>query len=219
MKQVLALGLSAALFLSACGNEPDALGGAAMTKAMVTSTTSKLKKAEVATPQLTREMLKLVLTPVMLATIESRGQQAMIAEVQTNGPVATWSTQDDVTISMKGGVIVATRGLGNDLMAASVPAVVRQSAGSEGRVRVHSYLNGEDQTVRRQFACSTAALGQETIVIVEISYSATRIRETCTSDDASFQNDYWFTSDQKMRKSRQWISEDVGYLTIEDLRR
>ncbi|MDO8881459.1 MAG: YjbF family lipoprotein [Pseudotabrizicola sp.] len=201
---------------AACGNEAGSVGGGEIAKSLLTASTAKLKGAAPADLGLTREALEQVETPVLLATIDSRGQQALLGEVQQNQGVATWSTLDDVTVSFRNGVIVATRGLGNDLMASDGLAVSRQ-AGTKSRIYTH--LDGEDKSVRRRFSCNVLPRGSEVIEIVEVSYTTLRVSENCSADGAVFQNDYWFSSDQKIRKSRQWISDDVGYLTVEDLRR
>jgi hypothetical protein len=202
--------------LAACGNEIDSVGGGDIAKSLVAVSAAKFKGATSGNLGLTRDALEQVVTPVMLATIDSRNQQALLGEVQKNQGVVTWSTLDDVTISFRDGVIVATRGLGNDLMASDGSAVSRQAA---NKTRVYSHLNGEDKSIRRSFSCTIMPRGAEVVEIIQISYTVSRVTERCSADGVVFQNEYWFSSDQKMRKSRQWISEDVGYLTIEDLRR
>lgn len=211
-----AFAILAMLSLTACGNEVDSVGGGAIAKSLLASTSGALKGSTPGSLGLTRASLEQVVTPVLLATIDSRGQQALLGEVQTNQGVATWSTLDDVTISFRNGVIVATRGLGNDLMASDGAAVAKDGG---ARSRAYTHLSGEDRSVRRVFNCTTASRGGEVVEIIEISYPTTRISENCSANDLVFQNDYWFSTDGKLRKSRQWISEDVGYLTIEDLRR
>lgn len=215
MRYAAAIALICAL--SACGNQTDSLGGTDVAKALFSATTARATgTAPGNSLGLTRQALEQVVTPVQLATIDQRGQQALLGELEANQDVVTWSTLDDVTVSFRNGVIVATRGLGNDLMAAAGPAV----QGRSGTVnRVYTHLNGEDQPVRRTFACTVLPRGTETIEIIEIAYVTSRVSESCTSGDLTFQNDFWLSSDQKLRKSRQWISEDVGFLTIEDLRR
>lgn len=219
MKYAVALGLSAVLTVAACGSDTENSLNSQILRTFATSAVDGVKPAAAPSAPMTRATLATVVTPVMLVKIDSTGHEALIAEVQTNGPVATWSSVDDITISLRNGVIVATRGFGADLMAAAVPPVSRSSGGGQTNSRVHTLLNGEDQSVRTQFSCTMQNLGPKTIEVVEISYQATHVVETCAADAETFRNEYWFSSDQKMRMSRQWISPDVGYLTIKDVRR
>jgi hypothetical protein len=209
------------LGVAGCGNETESSSNTEIVRTLVAAGAAKVKGngAGGAAAPLTRARLAEVVTPVMLATVENTGNEALIAEIQVNGDVATWSTVDDITISMRKGVIVATRGFGADLMAASVPAVSRQSGGGAGHNRVHTLLNGEDQPVRTAFSCQFQNHGPQDIEIVQIKYRSTYITEDCRSDKIRFKNEYWISDDQKMRKSRQWISPQVGFFIIQDVRR
>lgn len=167
---------------------------------------------------LTRATLANVVTPVDLVTIERTGAQALIAKIAINRDVETWSSVDNKTLSMRGGVVLATRGLGDDLMSASVPQVARLQQVGPTYQRAHVVLDGEDKPVTSQFNCSTASNGPETITVVERSYSTVRLTERCLGATSGFSNDYWFDLGGKLRRSRQWISESVGHVVIEHLK-
>ncbi|NEX48049.1 YjbF family lipoprotein [Pseudotabrizicola algicola] len=216
MKTTLVLGLLACTTLVACGSDSDSIGTADIVRSFATSAIGTLSPADAGIERMTRARLAEVVTPVMLLTVDSTGQEALIAEIENNRGVETWSTVDDITISLRNGVIVATRGFGADLMAASGPNVTR-SGGSYGRV--HVLLNGEDNPEQTRFACTLQNAGAKAVEVVEITYQATHMIETCSAPGESFTNDYWITGDQKIRKSRQWISPDLGYITIADVRR
>lgn len=219
MTHRLGLALMGALLLSACGNDSEPTSNGALLKSLSSSGMAQLRGGADAAPPMTRARLAEVLTPVMLMTIERTGVEALFAEIETSRGVETWSSVDDITISLRNGVIVATRGFGADLMAASVPAVTLASGGGQGHMRRHSTLSGTDQPVLTEFACQFSRDGVKAVDIVQISYQLTHIVETCTAGDLSFQNDFWIGSDQKIRKSRQWISPEAGFITIEDVRR
>jgi hypothetical protein len=209
-----------AIAVAGCGNDPDSFASARLVQSVVkTSATSARSAVPAKPPKLTRAVLSQVLTPVMVVRIESRGQQALIAKVETNGDVETWSTADDVTVSFRNGVVVATRGLGADLMAASGPSAAQLPGQASSYTRLHTTLNGLDQPVKRALSCSVSGRNQQSIDIVDVSYSVTHVVETCSTDGGIVRNDYWIDNARKMRKSRQWIGQDIGYLEIEDLRR
>lgn len=219
MTHRLGLALIGAFLLSACGNDPEPTSNGAVLKSLSSAGMARITSGGTAAEPITRARLAEVVTPVMLITIERTGVEALFAEIETARGVETWSSVDDLTISLRNGVIVATRGFGPDLMAASVPSVSLASGNGQGHTRRHSTLNGEDQPVQTDFACRFVSDGVKAVEIVEITYQLTHIAETCTAGDVSFQNEFWIGSDQKIRKSRQWISADGGFLTIEDVRR
>jgi hypothetical protein len=218
MTHRLGLALICALLLSACGNDIEPTSNGALLKSLSSSGMARIRGGSAPEP-MTRARLAEVVTPVMLMTIERTGVEALFAEIETSRGVETWSSVDDITISLRNGVIVATRGFGADLMAANVPAVSLASGGGQGHTRQHSTLNGEDQPVQTDFTCRFSQDGVKAVDIVQISYSLTHVVETCAAGDLSFQNDFWLGSDQKIRKSRQWISPEVGFITIEDVGR
>lgn len=207
--------VAALLTLSGCGSDPDASQPLEVAKGLVAG----VKAVPPAQPPLTRALLDQVVTPVMVARLEARGVFAVIAEIEKNGPVETWSTLDDITISLRDGGIVATRGLGADLMAARVPAPSDLVSNGSRHSRVFTHLNGEDQAVRGEFTCITSTIGQETIEIVEISYVVRHFAEDCVGQTGTFRNDFWFGPAQNLRKSRQWVGEELGYLVLEDPKR
>lgn len=219
MKTFALIAAAIAMTLAGCGNDPESFASARLVQGIVKDKATSVRgAAPAAAPKLTRAFLAQVPTPVMWVTLESRGQQALIGQVETNGGVETWSTVDDVTISFRNGVVVATRGLGADLMAAAGPSGGQLLASGSTFTRVHTTLNGLDQPIKRQMTCTVSNQGVQSIDIVEISYRATHIVETCDIGGASIQNDYWIDAAKKMRKSRQWIGQEIGYLEIEDLR-
>lgn len=219
MKSALVLGLVSLLTVAACGSDSDSATNTDILRTFAASAIGTVKPEGPPAEQMTRARLAEILTPVMLVAIDKTGQEALIAEIETNGGVATWSSVDDITISLRNGVIVATRGFGADLMSAAVPNITRNSAGGSPYSRIHVLLNGEDQPVRTAFSCTLQNAGLKAVEVVQISYQVTHLVESCGANGVTFQNDYWFSGDQNLRKSRQWISPDVGYLTIADVRR
>lgn len=206
--------------LSACGSDKSQISMSTALKTVATTMTSSfLKKPDAASSEigLTRTALANIVTPVDLVTIERRGAQGVIAKTGTNRGVETWSSLDHKTLSFRDSILVATRGLGEDLMSASVPDSGLLRTAGQSYQRVHIVLNGEDQPVSLRFNCSVNDQGAESITVVERAYSTQHMRENCTGPSGSFSNDFWFQSGGKLRKSRQWISNSVGYVVIEHL--
>ena len=156
--------------------------------------------------------------PLLLATLESRGLSGALVPIGQNGADTTWASADEVAVIMRGGVVRGTRGLGEDLMSAAIPdeSALRRDGGSGQRAYYH--LDGDDQTVRRSYSCTSHAQGAASLVIVERPYRATRFEERCRGDDGGFTNEYWFLADGRLIQSRQWIGPSVGFLRLQRLK-
>lgn len=211
------LGISS---LAACSSEVSLSENIATTKAAaasLVSSASSLGNSAAPTTGLTRAELDNIITPVDIITLESRGFSLGIAKIETNRGVETWSTADKRTVALRGGVIVGTRGMGEDLVTAITPSIAQLRSGSANYQRVHVVLDGNDQPVRMMFNCSAQNIGAKTITIVDYSYTTRQVNESCTGSAGQFTNEYWFEHSGKLRKSRQWISKTLGVVTIEHL--
>ena len=206
--------------LSACGSDNNQTGTATPIGVAASALKNSLGRAAKPAPGgigMTRATLANIVTPVDLVTIETSGAQGVIAKISTNRVVETWSSLDNKTLSMRDGVVVATRGLGADLMSAAVPQLA-QLRSSQPFTRSHVTLSGEDKPITSSYFCHPVQNGPKNIVVVERSYATQHITEQCNGPDSGFSNDYWFEIGGKLRRSRQFVSESVGFVVIEHLR-
>lgn len=143
--------------------------------------------------------------PILVATLEKRGAAAALITVGQNGPVSSYSTPDGTAVSLSDGVLVATRGLGHDLMRADVSQIraALRNGGGRGLTRVHHYLDGENHTVIRSYICDIS------------SVSAGRLQEICHGPDLTFENSYVLGAGHAVASSRQWVGPENGYIIIE----
>lgn len=146
--------------------------------------------------------------PLKVGTIEKPQLASVLIGVGRNGRVATFTTPDGVSFAFDDGVLVGTRGLGSDLMTADIGPTRRAlNAGSgAGVIRIHRYLDGEDQIFVRSFVCDISTGSDGTLV------------EQCQGSALSFENRYQRRQGGVVIASRQWVSPDRGYLTVEDIR-
>ena len=216
----LGSGLAAlALLLTGCGelaaNRPalDALSNVA---GRIAGTGRPAVSAASTDPRrvLTRQMIDQSGAPVILVVVTERDAAATLVRAGENRDKITWVSADGIGIVLRDGVLIGTRGLGDDLMGADVKG--SQSALRRGgtATRIHDYLTGTDQVVRRRFQCSFASAGTEHIDIIQKVHATTRIDETCSDATTSFINSYWIGTDGTTWKSRQWVSSIVGSLEI-----
>lgn len=155
----------------------------------------------------------------LLARIEVTGGDALMVVAGRNGPVRTWTTAEGTTIALREGVLVATRGLrGLDLMSAAVPSIGQLQQGTGRVTRSHFYLDGDDQTVRRDFVCELRNAGAETVIVIERSYPVRHIVESCTGAAGAFENQYWIEASGFLRRSRQWIGPELGSVELDLLK-
>lgn len=161
----------------------------------------------------TRAQLDQVQTPLIAAALTGPGTFATLAPVGRNQDVVTWRSADQITLSLKQGVVVATRGLGQDLMAADVDGTLAMLAGATGTyTRIQTYLDGEYQTQFTAFTCRIEGAVREPIEIVEHQHQTRRIEESCFASDLRIANTFWVDAGGTVWKSRQWISPALGYM-------
>lgn len=149
--------------------------------------------------------------PLILASINTRGS-ALLGVSGTNGPDKTWRSADGVAFTLRKGVLVSTRGLGEDLMSANVPDIISMRGKT---AHVYYYLDGSEVIHPVSHICTVTITGRESVVVLGKSYPTLRITETCHSGDLRIQNVFWIGVNRKIRKSKQFISDSVGYVTLQ----
>jgi hypothetical protein len=174
-------------------------------------------------PALTRAVLDTVDVPVLEVTIESRGQSAFLyASDQRRddlpGQVTVWRTEDDVTLAMRNDVLIATRGLGGDLLSADAPVRTGQPGPARQGERALQFHARDTKDLRLTLACDLVDLGPATITIVERAHATRHLQERCTGGGGAVTNDYWIDSRAGLVwQSRQWAGPETGYLGIRRL--
>jgi len=148
--------------------------------------------------------------------LAAKGAQATLAPVARDGAVTVWQTLDGITLSFRHGVLVATRGLGADLMSADVDTTLAMLRGAtygatEGGYYPHirTYLDGENRTVFTSYQCRRATADA----------TARRIEERCVSPGGAFTNIYWLDGAGAVIKSRQWVGPVIEYMETERVMR
>lgn len=148
----------------------------------------------------------------MRVQIPSRGADAPVTLAARNDDVETWIAVDNISISLRRGVLVATRGLGHDLMGAGAENTLAALAGlAEGEYRRQMrYLTGDHRTTYLNAGCSMAAVATEAVGASRVQ----RHEETCVARDHRFTNVFWTDGTGRIVRSRQWVSPEVGYLVL-----
>lgn len=170
---------------------------------------------------LTRAVIDRSPQPLILAEGTERGLGATLIPAGRNGDVVTWRTGQNQMLSFDGGVLVATRGLGADLMSADVAATRAALTGgpNKGYARLMSYLDGDDNTLLRAMVCDMAPGTAATVDSFGLSFPTTLRVETCRTTGFTTRNRYWLNPDGTMRRAEQWVGPGAGTLVTEWLTR
>lgn len=220
-RSLLALAV-AALWLAGCGNDqkPAALPIKAILQAQMKgpAAAATAPVAAAADPAMLAEARRVLAEggqPVISVADRARGSATFMVPLGRNGDVVTWANPEYQTIAMRGGVILATRGFGRDLISAEVPALAVLRSGQGSHRRVHYVLDGADQTLRQEFDCTLSISNPETISVLDRSYEARRVDEVCTGEAGALTNSYWFDASGAIRQSRQARALGVENLQLQ----
>ncbi len=159
--------------------------------------------------------------PFLVARLDARNIRTGLIQAGQNRGTVTWLAADGATLTERDGVLSASRGLGVDLYTAETAALGQalRAGNSASYVRRYRHLDPLAQIVVTRFDCTLMPDGREAIEVFDVSFTTARYTEICTSaslDAPQIENQYWVDQDRSiMRRSRQWISTDVGYLTLE----
>jgi len=229
MMQMFKLGVSALLMgalLTGCGSSQDETGNVS------TQVFSALKQAVAVRREGPRQ--KTVVTPAMLAQTttaalqvnpEVRGGSDFLRRVAARndsspGTVEIWNSSDNAQIFLRNGVVVGTRGVGGDIIAADANVAVRALQNRSGASGVRSFIisDGDVTTTEYRLRCDLRNVGSESISVVNLVFSTEHIQENCVggpTGDTVIQNDYWVQNATGLvRKSRQWMGPRTGYFEL-----
>ncbi|MEP4196547.1 MAG: YjbF family lipoprotein [Aliishimia sp.] len=142
--------------------------------------------------------------PILLVALPERSAVATLGVGGDNLGVITWIDAGGVSVALKNGVIVSTRGLGHDLIVSDVSgSVAALKMKRSSHTREQRYLNGEGQLHGIELSCAA-------------ELEAKKVTETCHSETRRVVNTYELKHNRVIR-SRQWLGPELGYAEIEQL--
>lgn len=150
--------------------------------------------------------------PLLKITQMKAGGDVVLAAVGDRPEGVTWRSADSKTLSFRKAVLVATRGLGNDLMSAQEPDI---RSGPGKVVRDHYYLGGDEDIRRMRFICTLSDQGPQRIAVTGVAFDTRLVVEDCVGDTQQFTNRYWIQPDSGIRRSEQWAGPEIGTLLVE----
>ena len=164
---------------------------------------------------ITRQIIETAGIPLLFIEKES-GQNGTLSLYPGSNTVETWLGADGATVSLNNGELVATRGLGNDLMGSIVPRVktLKQRLGNP-YTKTMRFLTADDQNDDLILECTVRQFHKsEEIVIFEKSHEVLKYFETCKTENYALENLFWQNAAGLTIMSKQFHSPAVGQLLI-----
>ncbi len=208
-----AVGLVCLTVVAGCSNAPDnQVTAGTITKSIFTGRKSVPAPTAQQIAADVSKALAATDAPLILLMIPERQAVTVMQKLEQNQGYDTYGTGDRRSITLRGGMLSGTRGLGNDIMSSDINAVrALVSARKAGTAqRFMRYLDGEELTISEVRTCNVYVTGSDSMT--------THVSETCAGDGADFTNTYRVTPGGRITQSRQWHSPAIQYLTIQNLR-
>ena len=163
----------------------------------------------------TRQIIESAGIPLLFIEKES-GQNGTLSLYPGSNTVETWLSADGATVSLSNGELVATRGLGDDLMGSVVPKATtfKQRLGNP-YTKTMRFLTADDQNADLNLECTMRQFHKtEEILIFEKMHEVSKYLETCTNEDYILENLFWQNSEGLTLMSKQFHGPSVGQLLI-----
>lgn len=217
--------LACCALLTACGSsdtvdKPPSLMLADLVKQQVALRKASKAKPVNAAAVLTRAQLAGINTPLIRVRVEQSGDFSLLYVAQNSKGAQIWKSPDNVSFTLRDGIVTQTRGLGDDLFSADVAGLqgALKGRGTRGGVaRINLRMDGTNSLVTTRFTCDITDLGPKTVTVLERGIPARHYQEACKGGTDAFTNDYWVDSRGVVRASRQWIGPVFGHVYLERL--
>ena len=211
------------IFLIGCSNSPEIEGAGEKTLNQLFKTFQQNRnqiKPVSARSILTRADIDSSGVPLLFVELAT-GQNGTLYKYPGFGVGETWIGVDGATLTLDKGILIASRGMGNDIMGGhtSIPEwkFIKET---QSYPRSLSYLSGDNEIKIEEFECSLEKEKDvEKIEIFKIYYLTRVYTEKCQNSIMSIQNKYYIDKNHIVRKSYQFHSNVVGYLLTERIDR
>ena len=166
----------------------------------------------------TREIVEEAGDPIIFVELED-GRNATLSLFPGENELPVWLGVDGSTITAKNGVLISTRGMGDDLMHSEYEKTFwGLSNPGKQYAKKYTYLVEDNQLVSKYFNCSFNLDEKSSVIkIFDRDFSVSMRVETCTGQNTDFKNRYWIETDGTVRRSTQFHSNNVGQVLLEIL--
>ncbi|WP_415182235.1 YjbF family lipoprotein [Phaeovulum sp.] len=218
---------AALLTLAGCGSDTGKTANTAMVGNMAKGVFARLKPgktAKVTAPvgqeDLARAALASNTGPLLLATIETQGATTVLGMIGENGSKRTYATPSQQNVVLQDGVLIATRGLGRDLMSAdpgATPQLLATRTPGKSH-RIQRYLDGEGIERPLRLSCTLTRGTTQSYSFAGVNWTGMQMVEVCSASGLSIGNSYLVAENGQIILSRQWIGPGLGYVALQTLR-
>ncbi len=170
---------------------------------------------------LNREQIDEAKVPVLFIELPS-GKNGTLTPYPGQGIGQTWLSADGATITLDRGIVKATRGMGDDIMGSSsnMPKWSKIDQNFTTYKRKVSFLNGNNKISKRIYNCNVRKSNKkEFIKIWEVEFLVTKFAELCDHNGFEIKNFYYLDNRDIVRKSSQYHSDTLGYISTQRLDR
>ena len=211
--------LCCAAILAGCGNDPNGSSLSLDTLKQVFSRAGEASSPP--TQAVVAQALAGTQGPLELITREDNQAWSLMLRIEQNGAYDTFGSADRRTVTMKDGIVTATRGLGGDLMSSDVSQIAPLISGRRAGqgTRVMRFLDGEDKTVEIRFACTITPGKSFPVKAGALDTTARQVTETCRAQGRQITNTYLVDAHGRSVSAKQWVSAQNGYFLLQTLRR
>lgn len=172
---------------------------------------NNLIKPEV--PEKTSQWLSKFKQPILLISSLDEKSQATLVALGNNKERLTWVSADGISLTYDQGILIATRGYSQDLLALKYlnPKDLFKSKNIQYK-KVHRYLTSENKYDDIIFKCLGKREQPKPVLFLEYKITLDKFVEDCVSNQYSYKNEYDLLSGTSIViKSRQWISPSNKY--------
>ena len=166
----------------------------------------------------TRKQIDKANIPILFIEL-SNGRNATLTKYPGEGVGVTWLSRDGATLTFNNGILFASRGMGDDIMGVSQTMPHWSRIKNEYNfTRKLSYLQLDNKVKVRQFSCiiKKEAVNQK-IEIFGHFFKTALFKESCYNNSMVIDNFYYVDRSHTVRRSKQYHSDTLGYITVERL--
>lgn len=214
--------------LSACGSDKQATEGTSMVKKIAAGAKARIAArkggdapaAPADTQAMAASALKTVKGSILIAQFERTKFTTVLGQIGENAGIRTYATPSEQAMLVKGGVVVGTRGFGDDLMSSSADDAIRlihsRSAGSVKRT--YRYLDGEGIERPLPMTCTITPGAAQTLGAGTQGVQVVQVAESCVNGPLTVTNAYFVMGDGTILVSHQWIGQTLGHADLQLVR-
>ena len=135
--------------------------------------------------------------PVILISSLDETNQATLVALGNNKEKLTWVSSDGISLTFDQGILIATRGYSQDLLALKYlnPADLLKSKNIKYK-KVHRYLTSDNKYNDIEFQCLGKKGQSKPVLFLQYKITLDKFIEECVSNQHSYKNEYdllsWF---------------------------